>query len=83
VRNPGEWAKGHLAGATRIAVDDLRQGLAALPRGRRLWVHCKSGFRGHLAVRILKQAGFEDVVNVTGGWTSMLLEGGLPVETGG
>jgi NADPH-dependent 2,4-dienoyl-CoA reductase/sulfur reductase-like enzyme/rhodanese-related sulfurtransferase len=80
VRNPGEWKAGHLAGATRVAVDDLRAGLSALPRDRRLWVHCKSGFRAHLAVRILEQAGFSDVVNVTGGWTSIVLEGGLPVE---
>jgi NADPH-dependent 2,4-dienoyl-CoA reductase/sulfur reductase-like enzyme/rhodanese-related sulfurtransferase len=80
VRTAKEWGQGHLAGATHVPVDELRHRLAALPRDRRLWVHCKSGFRAHLAVRILKQAGFADVVNVTGGWTSLLLEGGLPVE---
>jgi NADPH-dependent 2,4-dienoyl-CoA reductase/sulfur reductase-like enzyme/rhodanese-related sulfurtransferase len=81
VRTPAEWAKGHLAGATHIGIDDLRRELTRLPRHRRLWVHCKSGFRAHLAVRILRQAGF-DAVNVTGGWTSMLAQGGFPVEGG-
>lgn len=80
VRNRGEWAKGALRGAIRIPVDELRWELDALPRDRRILVHCRSGFRAHLAVRILKAAGFRDVANVTGGWLSMELEGGFDVE---
>jgi rhodanese-related sulfurtransferase len=42
-------------------------------------VHCRSGFRAHLAVRVLLEHGFSDVVNVTGGWVSLGLEGGFVV----
>ncbi len=80
VRNLGEWSKGHVIGATHIPVDDLRFQWDALPKGRRIAVHCRVGFRGHLALRILKELGFADVVNVTGGWLSMQLEGGIPFE---
>jgi len=52
-----------------------------LPRDRRIVVHCRSGFRAHLAVRILKQHGFADVANVTGGHMSMVAEGGFNWET--
>ncbi len=52
----------------------------ALPRHRPVYVYCRSGFRAHLAVRILKELGFEDVVNVTGGELSMRAEGGFDWE---
>jgi rhodanese-related sulfurtransferase len=61
-------------------VDDLRQRWETLPRDRRIWVVCRSGFRGHLAVRILKERGFADVVNVTGGHLSILAADGLALE---
>jgi NADPH-dependent 2,4-dienoyl-CoA reductase/sulfur reductase-like enzyme/rhodanese-related sulfurtransferase len=83
VRTLGEWEKGHLAGATHLPVDDVRFDHASLPRGRRIAVLCRSGFRGHLALRILKQHGFDDVVNVTGGWLSLQAEGGFQVEAAG
>ena len=51
-----------------------------LPRDRRIAVHCRSGFRAHLALRILRERGFQDVVNVTGGWLAMQAEGGFEVE---
>jgi len=80
VRNVGEYAQGHVKGSLNIPVDELRFRLDELPRDRPLWVHCKVGFRGHLAVRILKEQGFSQVWNVTGGYTSMQAEGGFAEE---
>ena len=77
VRNLGEFEASHLVGAMHIPVDDLRFELDRLPKDRRIVMHCRSGFRAHLAVRILKQHGFTDVANVTGGHMSMLAEGGF------
>ncbi|MBK7400607.1 MAG: hypothetical protein IPJ34_31245 [Myxococcales bacterium] len=82
VRSPAEFARGHLREATNVPVDDLRTHLATLPRDRRIAVHCKGGFRGHLAMRILEAEGFTDVANVTGGWSSMMAEGGFDVVVG-
>ena len=79
VRTLGEWERGHLAGAIHMTVDDVRFDHGALPKGRRILVYCRSGFRAHLAVRALKQLGHADVANVTGGWVSMLAEDGLPL----
>ena len=81
VRTLGEYEASHLADAVHIPVDDLRFEVDRLPKNRRILVHCRSGFRAHLAVRILKQRGFTDVANVTGGHLSMLAEGGLNWET--
>jgi NADPH-dependent 2,4-dienoyl-CoA reductase/sulfur reductase-like enzyme/rhodanese-related sulfurtransferase len=81
VRTLGEYEASHLAGVVHIPVDDLRFESERLPENRRILVHCRSGFRAHLAVRMLKQQGFADVANVTGGHLSMVAEGGFNWET--
>ncbi len=80
VRTLGEYEESHLVGSLHLPVDDLRFELERLPKDRRIVVHCRSGFRAHLAVRILKQRGFTDVANVAGGQLSMLAEGGFHWE---
>lgn len=79
VRTAAEFAKSHLKTAQNIPLDDLRDRLDALPNDRRILVHCRSGFRAHLAVRILKARGF-DVSNVTGGYVSIRDDGGFELE---
>jgi len=80
VRNLGEYARGHVPGALNIPVDELRGRLAELPRDKEIFVHCAVGFRGHLAVRILKEHGFKTVWNITGGYTSMKAVGAFAEE---
>jgi len=79
-RTLGEWNRGHLAGAQLLPVDDVRWELEQLPRDRRIVLYCRTGFRAHLALRTLVESGYRDVVNLTGGWVSMELEGGFVVE---
>lgn len=76
VRTPAEYQEGHIDGALHIPIDELRRRIAEIPAERRVAVYCRSGFRGHLASRILVQRGWHDVVNVTGGWLSIALAGG-------
>jgi NADPH-dependent 2,4-dienoyl-CoA reductase/sulfur reductase-like enzyme/rhodanese-related sulfurtransferase len=73
VRTDKEFAAGHVPGATHIPLDSLRVRYELLPKDRKIWVHCRSGFRAHLAVRILKERGFSSVANITGGYVSILL----------
>ena len=80
VRNLGEYEVSHLKGALNIPVDELRFRLDEVPRGRPIVVHCRSGFRSHLALRILKQNGFAEVRNLSGGYLSVLAHGGFDIE---
>jgi NADPH-dependent 2,4-dienoyl-CoA reductase/sulfur reductase-like enzyme/rhodanese-related sulfurtransferase len=80
VRNIGEHSTSHIQGAVNIPVDELRWRLEEVPRDRPLIVHCKSGFRSHLAARILRENGFADVRNLTGGFTVVSALGGFPLE---
>jgi rhodanese-related sulfurtransferase len=82
VRTAAEFQRSHLRGAVNIPVDDLRTWSETLTRDRPIYVHCRSGFRAHLAVRILRERGFDGVFNVTGGYLSIVAEGGFDLEEG-
>jgi NADPH-dependent 2,4-dienoyl-CoA reductase/sulfur reductase-like enzyme/rhodanese-related sulfurtransferase len=69
VRTPAEFAKGGIPGALNIPVDDLRDRLDEVPPGP-VVVHCAVGLRGHVAARILRQRGWDDVRNLSGGYTT-------------
>jgi NADPH-dependent 2,4-dienoyl-CoA reductase/sulfur reductase-like enzyme/rhodanese-related sulfurtransferase len=80
VRNLNEYETSHFKGALHIPVDELRFRLEEVPRGASIVVYCRSGFRSHLALRILKAKGFGDVRNLTGGYITALAHGGFEIE---
>ncbi|KAH8662715.1 FAD-dependent pyridine nucleotide-disulfide oxidoreductase [Ilyonectria robusta] len=80
VRSPGEFARGHLSQAINLPVDSLRHHLSVLDTSLPVVVYCQVGYRGYLAYRILKQAGF-DVTNLDGGF-KMVAEGGFKLIEG-
>ena len=79
VRNLNEYEASHIRGALNIPVDELRFRLEEVPRDRPLVVHCRSGYRSHLASRILQQNGFERVRNLTGGYLAASALGGFDI----
>jgi rhodanese-related sulfurtransferase len=72
VRTAQEHADGHIPGAVSVPVDDLRSRLGELPRDREIACYCQVGQRGYLAIRILRQAGFQ-AANVGGGYKTYQL----------
>ena len=76
VRDIGEvTASGLLRNAVHIPLGELRDRLGELPRDRRILVYCQKGQRGYLATCALKGSGFEDVVNLRGGFAQARLNG--------
>jgi sulfur-carrier protein adenylyltransferase/sulfurtransferase len=67
VRNPPEYEICRIKGSTLIPLPSLPQRLDELDRSRELVVHCKSGMRSQQAIGILRQAGFTNLKNLTGG----------------
>ena len=83
VRSEREYATGHLPGALNIAHTQLRERLGEVPAGVPVRVYCASGFRSYLALRILRQRGWDDVASLSGGLTTLRLERpDLPLVTG-
>lgn len=76
VRSQMEFMRGHVKGAVNIPLDELRARVGELGIGKRTVVYCWVGYRGYLAYRILKQHGFESVMNLDGGLKNVM-EGGF------
>jgi NADPH-dependent 2,4-dienoyl-CoA reductase/sulfur reductase-like enzyme/rhodanese-related sulfurtransferase len=70
VRTREEYNKAHIPGALSFPVDELRNHLEELRTYPGINIYCQVGLRGYLAYRILKQSGFENVKNLSGGFTS-------------
>jgi NADPH-dependent 2,4-dienoyl-CoA reductase/sulfur reductase-like enzyme/rhodanese-related sulfurtransferase len=72
VRTAAEVKRNPLAGvgnAINIPLDELRDRLNELDHDAPTVVSCGMGLRAHVALRILKQHGFRDVANLSGGAT--------------
>lgn len=68
VRTVREFEAGHIEGAVNIPVDEIRDRLNEIPAGKRIDIYCEAGLRGYLASRILRQNGFNEVFNLSGGY---------------
>ena len=81
VREPSEFAGGlgHIAGAELVPLGTLSDAARDWPRDAELVVVCRSGARSVRAAQVLKDLGFQRVVNMTGGMTAWNAAG-LPVE---
>jgi rhodanese-related sulfurtransferase len=80
VRTPGEFASGHLEGATLIPVQVLQQRMGQLAgqENEPLFIYCRTGNRSTVAAKLLNDAGFRNVVNLRRGIVEWQREG-LPV----
>ncbi|HEY7428674.1 MAG TPA: molybdopterin-synthase adenylyltransferase MoeB [Gemmataceae bacterium] len=67
VRNPEEIQICRLPGSTVIPLPTLPQRFGELDRSREIVVHCKSGVRSQKAIYFLRQQGFANLKNLTGG----------------
>lgn len=82
VRRPPEYQNGHAPRAIAAPLSTLEQHLdgLSLDPSKTTAVICAGGYRSSAATSILKQRGFGDLLNVTGG-TSAWVNAGYPVET--
>ncbi len=65
VREPGEYAREHIAGAQSLPVSAFD--VAKLPRDRKIVLCCHSGMRSTRALAQLQAAGFNEVAHLDGG----------------
>jgi molybdopterin/thiamine biosynthesis adenylyltransferase/rhodanese-related sulfurtransferase len=66
VREPYEYEVANI-GARLIPLGELPERLVELDKDETLAIHCRTGARSARAVRLLQDAGFQEVYNVKGG----------------
>ncbi len=80
VRDPHEFASGHIPGARLIPLNQVQARAAELDPKAEIIMVCRSGRRSDLACQVLLRQGFQRVKNMAGGmlaWRGRV-ERGLP-----
>ncbi len=68
VRKPDEFESGHIKGAKNLPLDYINDLMKEFPKDQSLYIHCAGGYRSMIAASILKSRGFDDVINIEGGF---------------
>ncbi|MBD1396448.1 MBL fold metallo-hydrolase [Pontibacter sp. JH31] len=71
VRKDGEFQAEHVETAQHASLDYLNDHLAELPKEEDMYIHCAGGYRSMIAASILKARGFDNVINVEGGFKAI------------
>lgn len=67
IRDDASYEEGHIPGAINMPLNELGYRLFSLDRTRDIIVYCFTGVTSEVACRILVNAGFKDVYDMTGG----------------
>ena len=81
VREPAEFAAGHILGAKNMPLAQIGARAAEFDKwkAKPVIVYCDSGSRATSAMPLLKQRGIAEVYNLSGGFPAWQ-QAGLPVE---
>lgn len=75
VRKKSEYDAEHFIGAVNIPLHTINEHLAELPKDKPFAIHCAGGYRSMIAASILKQRGWNNFVEVAGGFKAIALTG--------
>ena len=71
VRKPTEFLAQHLETAINFPLDYINRNMTKLNRSNTYHLHCAGGYRSMIAASILQARGFENLVDVAGGWNAI------------
>jgi len=71
VRKVNEFKAQHVDGAQNFPLDFINNGTEELNQATKYYVHCRSGYRSMVAASILKKLGFDQVVDINGGFIAI------------
>lgn len=73
VRKKSEYDAEHFIGAINIPLHTINEHLAEFPKDKAFAIHCAGGYRSMIAASILKQRGWNNFVEVAGGFKAIAL----------
>jgi glyoxylase-like metal-dependent hydrolase (beta-lactamase superfamily II)/rhodanese-related sulfurtransferase len=79
VRRTGEYESGHAPNAVNLTLSDLDKHAGNLDASRPIYVICQGGYRSSAGASILKQKGFTELYNISGG-TAAWIKAGLEIS---
>jgi len=81
IREDGEWAAGHAAGAVHIGKGVIERDIETKQpdKAATLVLYCGGGYRSALSAEALGRMGYQNVISLDGGWRAWQAAG-LPTE---
>jgi glyoxylase-like metal-dependent hydrolase (beta-lactamase superfamily II)/rhodanese-related sulfurtransferase len=78
VRKISEYDEQHVVGAQNFPLDFINKNMSEIKDDTTYFLHCQGGYRSMITTSILKSRGFENVINIQGGFEA-LQETDLPL----
>lgn len=80
VRKASEHFSEHVIGSVNIPLDYLNDHLAEISKDKTYLVHCAGGYRSMIFNSILKSRGYDNLIDVQGGFKAIKESGLVPVS---
>ncbi len=71
VRKESEFASEHVLGAKNVPLDYINENMAQIDKDETYYVHCAGGYRSMIFASILKARGYDNLIDVKGGFAAM------------
>ena len=71
VRKSGERSNGYLYNSKHVSLDDFQDQIKEIDKNNNNYIHCAGGYRSMIACSILKRNGYDSVIDVNGGFSSI------------
>jgi len=71
VRKKSEFDSEHVIEAVNVPLNNINSRLSEIPKDKPFVVHCAGGYRSMIAASILKQRGWDNFVDVIGGFKAI------------
>lgn len=71
VRKKSEYDSEHVVNAENLPLDFINDNMTSVDKNKTYYVHCASGYRSMVFISILQARGFENLINVEGGFKAI------------
>ncbi|WP_276480286.1 MBL fold metallo-hydrolase [Paraflavitalea pollutisoli] len=71
VRKESEYVSEHVSGAENLPLDYINDQVAKLDKNKTYYIHCAGGYRSMIFNSILRARGFDQLIDVKGGFKAM------------
>ncbi|MFH6982685.1 MBL fold metallo-hydrolase [Marinoscillum luteum] len=71
VRKPSEFEAEHVEDAMNLPLDFISENMDQVDKKKQYHIHCAGGYRSMIAASILKSRGFDNIVDVAGGFKAI------------
>lgn len=75
VRKESEFESRHITGAENLPLDFIHRNMSRLNRESKYYLYCAGGYRSVIAASLLKANGYNNLVNIKGGFTALSITG--------